>query len=121
VAVVAAVLQQREPAYTAGGSNTVYFSGGPCTPFSQYQVRRVSNAACTSNVADSPWSANTSYTFNNLADGVQYYYCTRGEYTADSTLSAWSSSTASTQDATAPTPQLTALPAYQPGTAIAVS
>jgi hypothetical protein len=56
-----------------------------------------------------------------VADGVQYYYCTRGEYTADGSISAWSSSTTSTQDATAPTPQLAALPAYQPGTAIAVS
>jgi hypothetical protein len=59
-----------EPTYTAGTANTIHYTGDSVLYY--YQVRRASNAACTSNVVDSPWVTASSYAFDSLSHGVQY-------------------------------------------------
>jgi RHS repeat-associated protein len=114
---------ESEPPYTAGTSNTVYYGdgGGPRTLYSSYQVRRASNAACTSGVVDTSWTSNTSYTFSGLSHNVRYYYCVRGIYALGGEVTDWSSSTYSTQDAVAPSAQMGALPSNQASIAFTVS
>jgi hypothetical protein len=103
-----------EPTYTAGTANTIHYTGD--SDLYYYQVRRASNATCTSNVVDSPWVTANSYAFDSLSHGVQYYYCVRGKYADGVRISAWTASTHSTQDAVNPTAQMDALADTQEGT-----
>ncbi len=106
-----------EPTYTAGTSNTLYWSavadagvGGV-----QYLCELSTDATFTSPLA-SGWTTRTEWTWSNLGDGSRYYYRVRSRDGFDQ-RSAWSNSVSSTQDDRAPTvPTLTAEPAYTAGT-----
>ncbi len=116
-----------EPTYTAGSSNTVEWQtttlpppgiDPPVEPMAysplstiEFQVRRASDAVCTSGVVDSPWLSGKSYTFTGLSHNTRYYYCARARRAG--VTSAWSSSVYSTQDAVAPTAQMGALSSVQ--------
>ena len=87
-----------EPSYTAGTSNTVYWSSVPDA--TAYLVQRATDPSFTQGVISSPWVNATSYTFDGLADGQTYYYRVRA--TDWSLHSAWSNVVFSTQDASGP-------------------
>ena len=106
-----------EPAYTAGTTNTLFWSavtdagiGGE-----QYACEVSTDAAFTSPLA-SGWTAYTWWTWANLGDGSRYWYRVRSRDSFDQ-RSAWSNAVSSTQDDRAPTvPTLTAEPAFTAGT-----
>jgi YD repeat-containing protein len=133
-----------EPAYTAGKSNTVYWTmegggyiWGVSSPESKvgevgdpallqtersgdiqstrYRVRRATNSACTVNTVESPLLYGTSYTFSGLQHNVRYYSCVKLEG------GSYSIPTHSTQDAVAPQAAMNALPTEQQEPAFTVS
>ncbi|MBN1424038.1 hypothetical protein JXA88_05720, partial [Candidatus Fermentibacteria bacterium] len=96
-----------EPEFTAGLSNTVSWSNESASGAVEYFV----GAATDPEFPDpqqmelsSGWITATTYTFDAvLEDGLTYYYRVRAR-NADMTMSAWSDSVFSTQDAIGPDP-----------------
>jgi hypothetical protein len=101
-----------EPAYTQGTSNTVSWSDESGSGATEYYAERATDSGFTTGLANSGWIAGTSHAFTGLTDGQIYYYRAKAR---DSALneSGWSNVESSTQDDTAPTSSVDALPAYQ--------
>jgi len=97
-----------EPAYTAGTSNAISWQS--VAGAAQYLVQCAEDAAFTSIVDDSGWISGTGHTFTGLADGITYRYRVKaGDGLGGE--SQYSSAVWSTQDATAPSSAVGALPA----------
>ena len=112
-----------EPAYTAGTSNTVYWGASTDAGAGgiMYYIWYDDDAFFGSPNAASGLITATQYTFNNVPEGVTYYY---EVISVDSLYNwgSWSATTSSRQDNTAPTvPTMTAEPTYTVGTTNAVA
>ena len=101
-----------EPAYTQGLANTVSWSDESASGAAEYYVERATDAGFTAGLANSGWIAGTSHGFSGLTDGQIYYYRVKSRDAQD-TESAESGSVFSTQDDTAPTSSVDALPTYE--------
>ena len=107
-----------EPTYTAGTSNTIFWnavidgtSGGV-----EYWVEYDNDFLFRSPNGNSGWIPGTQFTFNSLAENTWWFYRVRARDAAGN-IGAWSATTWSRQDNTAPTaPTMTAEPAFTPGT-----
>ncbi len=92
---------QPEPRWTSGTQNTVTWS--PVVNADTYPLQISDSADFTSPVLSvEATSVTTSYTFDNLTDGVTYWYRVRVHKTTGF-LSEWSDPTSSTQDNGFPT------------------
>jgi hypothetical protein len=85
-----------EPAVTIGTSNSVSWSGVAGSEF--YEVQR-STTPSFSDITSSGWIQATAFTFDGLADGVQYFYRARAWRTAASPPTGpWSEMVSSVQN-----------------------
>jgi hypothetical protein len=108
-----------EPAYTAGNSNTVYWSAssdGAGSGGLMYWVETDVTAFFTSPDFSSGWITVRNYAFSSLIDGDTYYFRVKAKDALDQE-SSWSATQSSTQDASAPPiPSIATEPTYTPGT-----
>ena len=106
-----------EPTYTQGTSNTVSWSA--VGEADDYYVEWDTEDSFATPEGNSGWITDTSHTATGLADGQIYYYHVRARNAGGE--SGWSNTVSSTQDATAPSSQVAALPACTNQTSFEVS
>lgn len=105
-----------EPAFTAGGQNTVTWHA--VIGATEY-VTECSEAPDFQTLHDGETVGVASHTFTGLAEGQIYYYRVKASDGAG-TESTWSATVSSTQDATAPSSSVDALPASHAGSSLSV-
>lgn len=76
-----------EPAITPGTSNTISWSE---SSGAQTYEAEVASSPDFTDARSSGWITATTYTFNSLGDGLQYYYRVRARTPDQAFLSAWS-------------------------------
>ena len=96
------------PSFSVGTSRSIAWSG---TDADQFRAEMATDAAFTNVVAASGWIAAANWYFTSLIDGQEYFYRVRGRDLAGNTTP-YSPTASSTQDATAPTSAMTALPDF---------
>lgn len=107
-----------EPAFTAGTTNTVSWSGSTDAGVGGvvYNVQVSRTPLFTTLETESGWVTGTSHTFTQLEDGASYYYRVAAQ-DALMHMTGYSSSTSSTQDNQAPSvPVMTPMPPFTAGT-----
>ena len=112
-----------EPAFTVGTDNTVSWSASLDTGVGgvQFQAQRATNAAFTTGVVITALQSGTSFTFAGLVSGQTYFFRARASDALGQT-SAFSASTSSAQDGSAPpAPAMAAEPAYTQGSSNALA
>ncbi len=90
----------KEPPFTRGYQNTVYWSDMAGYLVQGYNVQSADDSSFEQPMADE-FTADTQHTFTDLSHGTTYYYRVRS-LLPNGNYSAWSNQESSTQDAIAP-------------------
>lgn len=101
-----------EPPYTAGNSNTIYWSDESGSGAVDYYAECGTSGDFSVLHDVSGWTSSLNHLFTGLSDGEDYFYRVKCR-DAEENESDWSDSRSSIQDASAPTSSVDALPAYQ--------
>ena len=101
-----------EPPFTAGTSNTIYWSDESGSGAVDYYAECGTTSDFSVLHGNSGWTSSLNHLFTGLDDGEDYFYRVMSR-DAEENESDWSASESSTQDATPPASNVDALPAYQ--------
>ena len=108
------------PAFTAGSERAITWADAAASGAVAYRAQAATDAAFSTIVAEMDWSAATAHTFSSLADGQAHWFRAQSRDAAGN-ASAFGDFATSTQDASAPATQVTALPATSPSPALSIA